>query len=120
MQKGGRSGKKRILRYRTRWFSRVCWNEITVSEIGHQNNLFVTVFSNIRWKTPENVYRQEPWKISNIPTIVKKEDVRRSIVFIFRFIEWTSGRYRSRETWRRNFNQEGFTRLYQILDTTAM
>ncbi len=53
-----------------------------MSEIDHQSSLFITVLSNYRWKTPENVYRQGPWKISNVPTIVKKEDVRGLIIFI--------------------------------------
>jgi len=33
--------------------------------------LVVYVGSKTQWKSPSNIYRQEPWKITNVPTIVR-------------------------------------------------
>ncbi|KAF9055842.1 hypothetical protein BJ165DRAFT_1521811 [Panaeolus papilionaceus] len=35
--------------------------------------LIVYVGDRTQWRTPSNVYRNAPWHISNIPTIVKQE-----------------------------------------------
>ncbi|KAF8971733.1 hypothetical protein BDZ97DRAFT_1141472 [Flammula alnicola] len=36
--------------------------------------LIVYVGDRTQWKTPSNIYRQEPWHISSVPTIVKLID----------------------------------------------
>lgn len=33
--------------------------------------LVIYVGDRIQWKSPSNIYRQEPWKITNVPTIVR-------------------------------------------------
>jgi len=33
--------------------------------------LVVYVGNRAQWKSPLNTYRQEPWKITNVPTIVR-------------------------------------------------
>lgn len=33
--------------------------------------LIVYVGNKSQWKSPLNIYRQEPWKITNVPTIVR-------------------------------------------------
>jgi len=45
----------------------------TFSDTG-PDGLIVYVGTRTQWKTPDNVYRQPPWKISNIPTIIKLQD----------------------------------------------
>jgi hypothetical protein len=29
----------------------------------------------LRWKTPSNIFRGEPWQITSVPTVIKVEDV---------------------------------------------
>jgi len=45
----------------------------TFSETG-PDGLVVYVGTRSQWKTPHNAYRQEPLKISNIPTIIKVQN----------------------------------------------
>ncbi|KAF8808135.1 hypothetical protein BYT27DRAFT_6604062 [Phlegmacium glaucopus] len=37
--------------------------------------LVVYVGNRMQWKSPLNIYRQEPWKITNVPTIVRLREV---------------------------------------------
>ncbi|PPQ66376.1 hypothetical protein CVT26_011095 [Gymnopilus dilepis] len=36
--------------------------------------LIVYVGDRTQWKKPDNIYRQEPWHISNVPTIIRLKD----------------------------------------------
>ncbi|KAF8204029.1 hypothetical protein BJ912DRAFT_1052777 [Pholiota molesta] len=38
------------------------------------SGLIVYVGDRTQWKTPSNIYRQEPWHITSVPTIVKQID----------------------------------------------
>jgi hypothetical protein len=29
----------------------------------------------LRWKTPSNIFRGEPWQVTSVPTVIKVEDV---------------------------------------------
>jgi len=42
----------------------------TFSESGPEA-LVVYVGNRMQWKSPLNIYRQQPWKITNVPTIVR-------------------------------------------------
>jgi len=42
----------------------------TFSE-GGPEALIVYVGNRTQWKSPSNIYRHEPWKITNVPTIVR-------------------------------------------------
>ncbi|KDR85746.1 hypothetical protein GALMADRAFT_234806 [Galerina marginata CBS 339.88] len=41
---------------------------------GGPEALIVYVGNRNQWKNPTNVYRQEPWKLTNVPTIVRLKD----------------------------------------------
>ncbi|KAF5323542.1 hypothetical protein D9611_005618 [Ephemerocybe angulata] len=36
--------------------------------------LIVYVGNRQQWKTPDNIWRQEPWKITGVPSVVRLED----------------------------------------------
>ncbi|KAF9486574.1 hypothetical protein BDN70DRAFT_902643 [Pholiota conissans] len=44
------------------------------SEDSPASGLIVYVGDRTQWKTPSNIYRQNPWHISSVPTIVKLID----------------------------------------------
>ncbi|KAF8899089.1 hypothetical protein BD779DRAFT_1486964 [Infundibulicybe gibba] len=58
--------------------------------------LIVYVGDRKQWKTPDNVFRGEPWKVQSVPTIIKVKNVRvdqdhKFVIFIYYILGKGSG-----------------------------